>query len=59
LSSVGTRTDPCWSRTQQVRLNTLVNFEPAEPLFGGQFSTGANSQHGVAGDSLAVLVNPP
>jgi hypothetical protein len=33
----------CWSKTQQVRLNTLVNFEPAEPLFGGQFSTGANS----------------
>jgi hypothetical protein len=33
---------PCWSRTQQIRLNTLVKFEPAEPLFGGQFSTGAN-----------------
>jgi len=34
----------CWSKTQQVRLNTLVKFEPAEPLFGGQFSTGANGQ---------------
>jgi hypothetical protein len=33
---------PRWSKTQQVRLNTLVKFEPAEPLFGGQFSTGAN-----------------
>jgi hypothetical protein len=33
---------PRWSKTQQVRLNTLVKFEPAEPLFGGQFSPGAN-----------------
>jgi hypothetical protein len=33
----------CWLKTQQVRLNTLVNIEPAEPLFDGQFSTSANS----------------
>ncbi|MDE2344094.1 MAG: hypothetical protein KGL63_12025 [Betaproteobacteria bacterium] len=34
----------CWLKTQQVRLNTLVNIEPAEPLFDGQFSTSANTQ---------------
>jgi len=36
---------PRWSKTQQVRLNTLVKFEPAEPLFGGQFSPGANRSY--------------
>jgi hypothetical protein len=34
---------PRWLKTQQVRLNTLVKFEPAEPLFGGQFSSGGNN----------------
>ena len=33
----------CWLKTQQARLNTLVNIEPAETLFDGQFSTSANS----------------
>jgi len=38
-------TSTCWRwlKTQQVRLNTLVNIEPAEPLFDGQFSTSANN----------------
>jgi hypothetical protein len=55
---------PRWSKTQQVRLNTLVKFEPAEPLFGGQFSTGANNLglqfatnacSPLAGDALAAI----
>ena len=33
----------CWLKTQQARLNTLVNIEPAETLFDGQFSTSANT----------------
>jgi len=33
----------CWLKTQQTRLNTLVNFEPAEPPFDGQFSASANT----------------
>jgi mRNA interferase MazF len=49
---------PCWSRTQQIRLNTLVKFEPAEPLFGGQFSTGANIQADQFNEHTTVTVLP-
>jgi hypothetical protein len=51
---------PCWSRTQQIRLNTLVKFEPAEPLFGGQFSTGANNHvlHPTTDDHEGFYVKP-
>ena len=37
----------CWLKTQQARLNTLVNIEPAETLFDGQFSTSANSARAI------------
>ena len=37
----------CWLKTQQARLNTLVNIEPAETLFDGQFSTSANTTVGM------------
>ena len=42
----------CWLKTQQARLNTLVNIEPAETLFDGQFSTSANTL-------LFPLLRPP
>jgi hypothetical protein len=45
---------PRWSKTQQVRLNTLVKFEPAEPLFGGQFSPGANSPGSIHATGKAI-----
>jgi hypothetical protein len=33
----------CWSKTQQIRLNTLVNFERETPQLPGQFWASANN----------------
>ena len=46
----------CWLKTQQARLNTLVNIEPAETLFDGQFSTSANID-GLYGLASVVIDN--